>query len=156
MFCKPGPFLIVNAYRTLAVLLICGCLNLSAQAQINTDNRTNAQYIEGAKLVIDILKLFKSENKQRKEISTQKNDALSNACDFCLYNSDSLNKIKVTLIARETHNPDTIFLVIRSRDKACSLRIKCGVYNCKIQTAWDDVISWGDVYINEKSFLLKK
>lgn len=123
---------------------------MEAAAQQNPAENRPTQYLEGARLVIDILKLFKQEQGSSTRNQRQERHSDKQRCDFCLVNSDTVNKIKVTLVPRSPIAADTAFLVIGAGEKACSLQLTCGVYNCKIQFAWDEVISWGDIYVQSK------
>ena len=113
----------------------------------NNPDARPTQYLEGARLVVDILKLFRSETHPANRRARSAKPGNKQACDFCLVNSDSTNKIKVSLVHRLVPDADTVYLVIGPGEKACSLQITCGVYNCKIQYPWEEVISWGDIYI---------
>lgn len=122
---------------------------LFGQSIPQPDNRPT-QYLEGARLVVDILKLFRSETQAGPRRPRPERTNGKQACDFCLVNSDSTQKINVSLTNRQIPGADTIYLVIGPGEKACSLQIACGVYNCKIQYPWAEVISWGDIYIQSK------
>jgi hypothetical protein len=111
------------------------------------------QYIEGARLVIDILQLFKKETPRRNALPPATRGAL---CNFCLFNSDSLYKIRVTLCSRNGPDGLTHTLVVGPRQQECSLQIPCGIYNCKVETPEEKIISWGDIHINEKEVVLRK
>lgn len=138
-----------KVFITLGWLWLLQIPSLYGQSIPNPDPRPT-QYLEGARLVVDILKLFRSETHTPPRRSRQEKSAGKQACDFCLVNSDSTNKIKVSLVNRQVPNADTIYLVIGPGEKACSLQITCGVYNCKIQFPWDEIISWGDIYVQSK------
>jgi len=111
------------------------------------------QYIEGAKVVIDILQLFK---KNKVERNGSQNTYSGNYCNFCLFNSDSTQKIKVTLTSKNLPIVDSMIMVIKPVNRECSLQIKCGVYNCKIVSMDEKIISWGDILINEKEILISR
>ena len=131
------------------------CLTEKAVCQvplINSPTKGN-QYIEGARLVIDILQLFK-KNSAGKAVNPQQN--LGAYCNFCLFNSDSTQKIKVTLRAKNVPAAEPLILVIKPKNKECSLQIQCGIYNCKIETPEEKIISWGDILINEKEILISR
>ncbi len=117
---------------------------------ISTPDSRPTQYLEGARLVVDILKLFRADSQAGQRRTRPEKAAQKQSCDFCLVNSDSANKIKVMLVNRQVADADTLYLVIGPGEKACSLQISCGVYNCKIQYAWDEIISWGDIYIQSR------
>jgi hypothetical protein len=119
----------------------------------NTPSTGAYPYIEGARVVIDILQLFKRNNPQRSSLPSK---TKGNLCNFCLYNSDSSQKIKVTLTAKNTGLEEVMQLVVKPKDKECSLQIKCGVYNCKIEALDNTIISWGDILINEKDILISR
>jgi hypothetical protein len=71
-------------------------------------------------------------------------------------NSDSLQKIKVVLSARSQPGGEAHTLVIKPGQQECSLQIPCGIYNCRVESADEKVISWGDIHINEKEVFIKK
>lgn len=137
----------------ILLLLFLPAKKTVAQLPLTYGQPPATQYIEGARLVIDILQLFK---KNKPENAVARNTYKGNYCNFCLLNSDSTQKIKVTLLARNLPANDTITMVIKPRDKECSLQTKCGVYNCKIETIDERVISWGDIFINEKQIQVTK
>jgi len=115
----------------------------------NPSELKSIQLVEGAKVVVDILKLLHKNEKLQYENGVPKTKLL---CNYCIYNSDSLKPIKVTLISKLPGQGDTLQLVIKKLEKECSLQILCGVYNCKIQTLENVTISWGDVLIDAKTF----
>jgi hypothetical protein len=113
------------------------------------DQSRTGQYIEGAKVFIDILKLFKS-NKPAQPPKNLQQDSKNANCNFCIYNSDSLQATKVTLCEKQGYPRDTTVMVVKSLGRECALQIRCGVYNCRIENQQNMVISWGDILINEK------
>jgi hypothetical protein len=138
----------------LPVLLLASVNTATAQlSPANTPSTGVTPYIESARVVIDILQLFKRNPAARGSISEK---SKGSTCNFCLFNSDSTQKIKVTLTTKNTTPEETMMLVIKPKDKECSLQIKCGVYNCKIETLDNTIISWGDILINEKDILISR
>lgn len=124
----------------------------SAQAQSTVATGSN-QYLEGARLVVDILQLFKKESTgwhDKSPVSVSRN------CNCCFYNSDSLRSIKVTLIPKFQTAADTVVLQIRQRERECGLQMNCGIYHCRVETDAGIVISRGDIRINEKEVLFTK
>lgn len=132
---------------------LCFFIRFESVAQVTVGTTTSSQYIEGARLVIDILQLFKKSGVIKSPTRVQR---VGNFCNFCLYNSDTSQKIKVTLMEKNTSISESIILVIKSNQKECSLQIQCGIYNCKIEGLDEKVISWGDIYINEKEISISK
>ena len=124
-------------------------------AQVNIGNITSpaSQYIEGARVVIDIIQLFKKNPVGKPR---PKGYYKSELCNFCIHNSDSIQKIKVTLVYKEIQYSEPSVLVIQPAKKECSLQMKCGIYNCKVETLDEKVISWGDLFINEKEIIVTK
>jgi hypothetical protein len=140
--------------KKIIIFLVGICMCLICQAQVTgSTNTTGAQYIEGARLVIDILQLFKKSNVTPFTARQQKRGSL---CNFCLFNSDTTQRIKVTLVSKNIIILDPIILVIKPNQKECSFQIQCGIYNCKVEGIDEKVISWGDIYINEKEVLLSR
>jgi hypothetical protein len=135
------------------LLVFVAKLSTAQLPPTNTPSTGAYPYIEGARVVIDILQLFKKNNPQRSSPPSKTN---GNLCNFCLCNSDSTQKIKVTLTAKNTGLEEVMQLVIKPKDKECSLQIKCGVYNCKIEALDNTIISWGDILINEKDILINR
>ena len=161
MLLKPAlhPFLAVQASFTLTFkmyrmkTIIMGILfliirNSICNAQIAGDLKPG-QLVEGAKVVVDILKLLRKNEKIDYESGISKTKVF---CNYCIYNSDSIKAIRVTLISKLPGQGDTLQLVIKKLGKECSLQIPCGVYNCKIQSLDNVTISWGDVFIDAKTF----
>lgn len=130
----------------ISLLIIQNCFTQTVKDK-------NNQYLESARLVIDILQLFRKKNSSKTTVY-QENNKENKTCNFCLLNSDSLQKIRVFLIAK--NSLDTLMMVIRSKEKECSLQIKCGIYNCKIEGMDNSIISWGDIYIDENFFELRR
>lgn len=136
------------------LLNIIVCISGYAYAQLPPVHTPASQYIEGAKVVIDILQLLKKTPSSK--LAPQKENLKGSYCNFCLFNSDSTQKIKVTITSKNLPLADTSIMVIRPREKECSLQIRCGIYNCKIQSLEEKLISWGDILINEKEILITK
>jgi hypothetical protein len=140
--------------KLFILLILSGTAKQSiCQLPATYGQQPTTQYIEGARLVIDILQLFK---KNKPESAMSQKPYKGNFCNFCLFNSDSTQKIKITLFARNLPGADTITMVIQPHNKECSLQIKCGVYNCKVEALDERVISWGDIFINEKEVQVTK
>lgn len=135
------------------IIIVCGSFIIPKAQVLPTTNNSATQYLEGARLVIDILQLFKKSNVIPVNIRQQKNGGF---CNFCLYNSDTVQKIKVTLISKNIQQVDPIILVIKPIQKECSFQIQCGIYNCKIEAIDEKIISWGDIFINEKQVSITK
>ena len=138
--------------RIIALAVFLFSFN-SAMPQVITENKTNP-YIDGAKVIVDILHLFKKGGGVGSNTSQSTNT--NNTCNFCIYNSDSLQSLKITLVSKNQQFGDTLRMVVKRLNKECSLRINCGVYNCKIEFMDNRIISWGDVLINEKEMVLVK
>lgn len=126
--------------------------SVTARAQSSVSTGSN-QYLEGARLVVDILQLFKKELPGRPNKSPE---SVSKNCNCCFYNSDSLRSIKVTLITKFQPVADTVILQIRQRERECGLQIGCGIYHCRVETDAGLVLSRGDIRINEKEVLFTK
>jgi hypothetical protein len=124
---------------TLVCITLC-TIKINAQPP----NSSTQQYIEGAKVVVDVLNLFK---KQKTTTHTQNNNG--EKCNYCLYNSDTVNKIKVKLIYKEAPT-DTLDMILKPNSKECSLGIKCGIYSCTIFDAQNNIINKGDIFIDDK------
>ena len=137
----------------LLLILCCWSTPVLSQQSASGSGSLPNQYIEGAKLVIDILQLFKKDNSRRSSLSASSRGGL---CNFCIMNSDSLQKIKVVLSARSQTGVDAHTLVIKPGQQECSLQIPCGIYNCRVESVDEKVISWGDIHINEKEVFIKK
>jgi hypothetical protein len=136
------------------LLLVMGKMNGKLMAQQTPNNATNVHpYLEGARLVIDVLQLFKKNNRTKSETRYPGGEGI---CNYCLYNSDSNQSIKVVLLSKNPDTRDTITMVIPPKNMECSLQINCGVYNCRIESMDQKVISWGDILINEKEAKLWK
>lgn len=136
------------------LLLVMGNMNGRLMAQQTPNNATNMlPYLEGARLVIDVLQLFKKSKGIKSETRYSSGEAV---CSYCLYNSDSLQAIKVVLLSKNPDTRDTITMVIPPKNMECSLQINCGVYNCRIESMDQKIISWGDILINEKEAKLWK
>jgi hypothetical protein len=133
--------------------IIMGILFLIIHSSIcnaqNAGDLKPSQLVEGARVVVDILKLLRKSEKLDYENGISKTKVL---CNYCIYNSDSVKTIRVTLISKFPGQGDTLQLVIKKLGKECSLQIPCGVYNCKIQSLDNVTISWGDVFIDAKTF----
>ena len=122
-------------------------------AQLSPGANPAAAYIEGARVVIDILHLFK---KGQRSGEAPKPNFKGSYCNFCLFNSDSTQKIKVTLKPVNQPADQTHTMVIKPKDQECSLQLMCGVYNCEVETMEGKIISWGDIFINEKEISITK
>lgn len=141
-----------NLFPLLLIFLCCLTSASGQQAGSGAPPLAN-QYIEGAKLVIDILQLFKKDNGRR----TGGNGAgRATLCNFCIYNSDSLQKIKVVLASRSVQGLGPHTLVIKPGQQECSLQIPCGIYNCRVETSDEKIISWGDIHVNEQEVFIRK
>lgn len=128
--------------------MICGSI---CNAQTSGDLKPS-QLVEGARVVVDILKLLRKNERLDYESGVPKTKVF---CNYCIYNSDTSKAIKVTLISKLPGQGDTLQLVIKKLGKECSLQIPCGVYNCKIQSLDNVTISWGDIFIDAKIFQQK-
>lgn len=129
-------------------------LFFSVTTRAQTPAATGAsQYLEGARLVVDILQLFKKESTGLHDKSPV---SVSRNCNCCFYNSDSVRSIKVTLIPKFQPITDTVVLQIRQRERECGLQMGCGIYHCRVETDAGAVISRGDIRINEKEVLFTK
>lgn len=136
------------------LLLVMGKMNGKLVAQQTPNNANNVHpYLEGARLVIDVLQLFKKTKGIKSESRFLTGEEI---CNYCLYNSDSSHSIKVVLLSKNPDTRDTITMVIPPKNMECSLQIKCGVYNCRIESMDQKIISWGDILINEKEAKLWK
>lgn len=136
----------------LLIFLSCQTSACGQQAGTGAAPLSN-QYIEGAKLVIDILQLFKKDNGRRAGIN---GTARGGLCNFCIYNSDSLQKIKVVLSSRSVQAFGPHTLVIKPGQQECSLQIPCGIYNCRVESTDEKIISWGDIHVNEQEVFIRK
>ncbi len=141
-------------YAILFLLTFFSCVSCAIGQQIASGTPPLAnQYIEGAKLVIDILQLFKRDNGRRTGGSGTGKGIF---CNFCIYNSDSLQKIKVVLASRAVQGAAAHTLVIKPGQQECSLQIPCGIYNCRVESADEKIISWGDIHVNEQEVFIRK
>ncbi len=136
-------------FTTAIFAILCSPLFSKAQLITYPDQSRTGQYIESARMVIDILKLLKG-NKPAAVPKNLQQDNKNTVCNFCFYNSDSLQVIRVTLCEKHGSSLDTSIMVIKSLGRECSLQIRCGVYNCKIENQRNEIISWGDILVNEK------
>ncbi|MDB5201837.1 MAG: hypothetical protein JWQ27_1246 [Ferruginibacter sp.] len=126
--------------------------NVAAQSPLPEGTKA-VQYIEGAKLVIDVLKLFRQNKPPATSLAAGKN---SGFCSFCVFNSDTTNTIKVMLVEKVVPATAAIFLIIKPSARECLLRINCGIYNCRVESLKGEVISWGDISVADQMLELKK
>ena len=118
--------------------LLLACICMKAQTQTNLANNI----IEGGKVMVDIIKVFKSP---RKEVSSSANVPIpaTDSCaikafaDVC-YRNSSGKSLYISLYKRNgnSYTPVPLNLTILNNTKECLYEIQAGIYKYKIE--YDD------------------